>query len=320
VTHSADKATDDGSRPPLERAGARWNVPFRTLGGKQLWADVRHRNGWRVQQNVVAGHFRLLDPHDVRRAWGTLAQCNGRLDEIARERSFAPPAGKAVVVLHGLIRTRSSMKPMSGFLTDEGYHVLNVSYPSTRAPLAVHAANLASIIEGLQGVDEIHFVAHSLGNLVVRHYLGDLIAADKRPDEFPLNRFGRMTMIAPPNNGARLAVRLGHFFPGSVIFGATGRQLGAGWSEVRSRLAIPGFEFGVIAGGLQPKRGRNPFLLGDDDFVVSVEETRLRGAADFLLLRRLHTFIMKCPATLDATLRFLQTGCFRADGDRQPIE
>ena len=46
------------------------NLPFPTMGGRQLWADVNWYAGWRVQQNVWTGHCRLLDPENRRRAWG----------------------------------------------------------------------------------------------------------------------------------------------------------------------------------------------------------------------------------------------------------
>ena len=42
-----------------------------TLGGKVFWGDNFIYAGWRIQENVVTGHHRLLDPDDVRQAWGT---------------------------------------------------------------------------------------------------------------------------------------------------------------------------------------------------------------------------------------------------------
>ena len=37
-----------------------------TLGGKVWWSYVEGRNGWRVQRNLISGHYRLLDPEDGR--------------------------------------------------------------------------------------------------------------------------------------------------------------------------------------------------------------------------------------------------------------
>ena len=48
-----------------------WNLATRTLGGLQFWGDVCAFHGWRIQHNVFTNHFRLLDPSDVRWAWGS---------------------------------------------------------------------------------------------------------------------------------------------------------------------------------------------------------------------------------------------------------
>ncbi|MEM7315050.1 MAG: hypothetical protein AAF497_18035, partial [Planctomycetota bacterium] len=55
------------------------------------------------------------------------------------------------------------------------------------------------------------------------------------------------------------------------------------------------------------------------DLVVSVEETRLVGAADFFVASSTHTFIMNNHSVQNATLNFLQSGAFRVSGERQPI-
>lgn len=54
-------------------AGAWPNIPFPTLGGKQFWTDRYIYSGWRIQENVITGHSRLLDPGDMRRCWGAFA-------------------------------------------------------------------------------------------------------------------------------------------------------------------------------------------------------------------------------------------------------
>ncbi len=38
----------------------------KTMGGRVWWRDLETKKGWRVQQNVISGHFRLLDPKDRR--------------------------------------------------------------------------------------------------------------------------------------------------------------------------------------------------------------------------------------------------------------
>jgi hypothetical protein len=46
------------------------NIEFPTLGGHVFWTDLVCVNGWRLQRNNVFGNCRILDPDDIRKAWG----------------------------------------------------------------------------------------------------------------------------------------------------------------------------------------------------------------------------------------------------------
>ncbi len=46
-------------------------IPVKTLGGLQFWSDTYIHAGWRIQTNLISGHFRLLDPDNVRHSWGS---------------------------------------------------------------------------------------------------------------------------------------------------------------------------------------------------------------------------------------------------------
>ena len=59
-----------------------------------------------------------------------------------------------------------------------------------------HARSLESVVRSLEGITEINFVAHSLGNLVVRHWLKDRANADQ---ELPAGQ------IVRPHGDARAA-------------------------------------------------------------------------------------------------------------------
>ena len=293
------------------------NVAAPTRGGTQLWGDEVCIEQWRIQRNVVTGHYRLLDPDDVRRGWGALSHCQRQLDELRRLGRIEPPRGTVIVVLHGLLGSRQQMSPLANYLQDHGpWSVINVTYPSTRASVADHAMALRSILAHLDYATEIHFVAHSLGNLVVRHYMADH-AADHQGRIDP--RIKRFVMLGPPNHGSRLADSLG----GNVIFdntlGIAAQQLAHRWGELAPHLATPPRDFGIIAGGKGNDSGFNPLLAGDDDGTVRVDETRLAGASDFTLVDSLHSFLMSSPAVQEQTVRYLKTGCFHADGVRQPI-
>lgn len=290
-------------------------IPVPTLGGKQFWADELFFHQWRIQRNVLDGECRLLDENDCRHASGTFDQCRAKLDEIKLLRGLPPMDGRAVVVLHGLGRTRGSMEKLSKHLRQSGgFSVFNVSYPSTRRGIAEHAQSLAHIVENLQGIDEISFVGHSMGNIVIRRYLFDQI--DPATGRLRDPRFKRVVMLAPPNQGSELAAVLADNGLFQVIDGIPGRELGLDWPKLETKLAVPPLEFGIIAGGRGDAEGYNPILPGDDDGIVTVASTRLPKAADFILLPVAHSFIMNDDDAIGHTLRFLQMGRF---GDRDPL-
>ena len=195
---------------------------------------------------------------------------------------------------------------------------MNVSYASTRDGIDGHAESLGRVVDNLDPeVTEIHFVAHSLGNLVLRRYLFDCDTGrdGRRPDP----RLGRIVMLAPPNNGARFAeaFRKAGFLEG--VLGKSTVQLAKEWETVSRSLATPRCEFGILAGGKSDGEGVNLWLDGDDDFIVTVEETRLPGARDFLVLPVYHRQIISDPTAQESTVRFLQHGHFTSPEQRQPI-
>ncbi|QDU25428.1 Alpha/beta hydrolase family protein [Anatilimnocola aggregata] len=294
------------------------NLPSITLGGEQFWSDEVVRHGWRVQINALTGHHRLLDQKEVRRAWGDHATCVAALNETALREAWPPPKKKAVITMHGLIRSRDTMEGIGAYLAKEGdYEWVNIGYASTRRTVDQHAESLAKIIAGLDGVEEINFVCHSLGNIVVRRYLGEASAAE--PKWKPDPRIKRLVMLGPPNNGAELAKRFKGNKLVAMVLGSSGKLLAGEWDVVSTRLAVPKCEFGIIAGGNGTDAGAHGLIAGDDDAVVAVAETRLPGACDFRVVNLLHGQLMNDPQVRNYTLNFLQKGCFEAPELRQPI-
>jgi pimeloyl-ACP methyl ester carboxylesterase len=309
--------------------GQESSIPMPTLGGKQFWADELFFHQWRIQRNVFTKHCRLLDEHNLRHASGSYNECLAALERLKRERRLPPMSGRAVVVLHGLVRSRSSMDSLCQYLHDKGrYAVFNVEYPSTQYDIGRHAQALHHVVNHLDGIEEINFVGHSLGNIVVRHYLGDLVRQDPMKqsadeaaaDRRARTRFGRFVMLAAPNQSSELASKFADNIVFKGIAGDAGQQLGREWPQLVKRLATPDFPFGVVAGGKGNGKGYNPLLQGDNDGVISVETAKLAGAADFVLVPSLHSFIMDNAKVQEYTLRFLQHGYFIAPDKRHPLE
>ena len=287
-----------------------WEGAFmKTLGGRQFWGDVHFYYGWSIQQNILTGHYRLLDAADVRHCWGSYDECLQHLTDIKERHQLEPMSGKAVVLIHGMVRSSKSLHAMEAPFLEAGYRVFAFDYPSTQLTIPESAEYLRRALSSLEGIEEINFVVHSMGGLVVRSYL------QKEPDP----RIRRMVMLGVPNLGAHLADRLKENVLYRGILGPAGQQLISATDGFIAGLPVPKFEFAVIAGGRGTPNGYNPLIPGDDDGTVAVESTRLPGAADFIQLPVLHSFMMAHRDVVAASVRFVTTGAIRDDGSRQPI-
>jgi len=225
--------------------------PVSTLGGKQFWADRRLFHGWRIQQCVLTGHCRLLDERNRRHASGTFEQCAERLEAIKREQNLAPMRGRVVLLLHGLFRTRGSLCTLGQHLEEQGgYQVYYIGYPTTRAEVGWHAKHLGEVLAGFPEVDEINFVAHSLGNLVIRHYLADHTNESHVHDDRPQG--ARLHTAVPQRRALRE--------PGHTAAAGVGRPVDAGGLDRKHRES-PGLGRGRHAapkGAQDVSQGRKP--------------------------------------------------------------
>ena len=212
--------------------------------------------------------------------------------------------GECVVLLHGLIRTSSSMAPLEEALTTDGYIVENIDYPSRDfpieelAPMAVEAGIDACATNGSSPT--VHFVTHSLGGILVRQYFSDNELAS----------LGRVVMLAPPNQGSNAADAMRDIPGFEWLNGPAGSQLGKGDESVPLRLGTPDFEFAVIAGNRTIDPVTSQFLDNPDDGRVSVADTKLDGMSDFREIDASHAFIMQKEETFLLVRNFLRYGSF----------
>lgn len=281
------------------------NLASKTGGGIQFWTDHIHRKGYRIQQNALTGHWRLLDPQNVRVSWGTRTTCDAALDKACPPLMESDPPRHVVVLLHGLMRTRGSMKPLEQKLIEDSFpDVIRFSYASTRAPIANHAEALRDVLEHFPPHTQFSFVGHSMGNIVVRHMLGDLREED--PTGL-LARCRSMVMLGPPNQGAMIAKRLSRTGVFGWVTGQGAMELGPKWESLEQKLATPAFPFAIIAGDLSEQTIQNPLVDGAGDLVVSLDEAKLDGAQWLKTVPVLHSFLMNNEAVQQMTIEFIQS-------------
>ena len=280
-----------------------------TVGGRQFWGDVHHFRGWRIQQNVFSKNYRLIDPDDLCHTLGSFDECQAGLSRVSEEKKLAPMKGPAVILIHGLLQSSRCMVKFGANLEQAGYTAVEFDYPSTQVSIPEAARYLDQLIQSLDGIDEINFVTHSMGGLVVRAYTM----------EYDDPRIKRMVMLGTPNQGAELADLTQQYWILRTAAGPGARQLGTRTDGLIPKLPIPKFEFAVIAGSRGTPAGWNPLIPGDDDGTVTVASTKLPGAADFTTVNALHSRLLWSEEAHQHTIHFLKNGRLRADGDPQPI-
>jgi len=308
---------DEPPRPAREagerdRGEAPWTERLRHAAEAMEWSDERVRHEWRIQRRPGGDAARVLDPADRVIHAGSLASCREAFGALEASGQIPAVDGPTVILLHGLGEGRGSMRPLAAYLRE--HHdatVLTFGYASPRAGVDDHARSLGSVIAGLDGADRISLVGHSLGNIVVRRWMADAPAAD-------LDRIERMVMLGAPNQGSDLARRVSQVWLLSKLSTGAARDLVLDWPRIARNLVVPPCPFGIIAGGTGDSEGYSPMLEGDDDAVVRVEETRLEGADDFLLVPVRHAFMMRDPTVQEATVSFLKEGRFAAAAPPPP--
>jgi len=209
-----------------------------------------------------------------------------------------------VVLLHGISRTLRSFRKMQASVEAAGYATLNVGYASRSKALEALAEDIHPAVErfaeGLDGC--VHFVCHSMGGLLARIYV-----ARHRP-----KRLGRVVMLGTPNGGSEIADRLKHIGAYRAWFGPAGQQLGTQRdAAVVAMFPAVDYPVGIIAGNRSVYPITSAFLPRPHDGRVSVENTRLDGMADHIIVETSHPWLVRNGPAIAQTIAFLRDGHFR---------
>jgi len=208
-----------------------------------------------------------------------------------------------IVYVHGLWQRGGEALWLRKRLTRAvGAEALAFSYPSVAADAT---ANVRLLFEFLSGIsaDTLHLVGHSLGGLMIVKLFEDLAEADARVPP------GRIVLMGSPVRGSRTAQNLARLRFGRKIMG---RSVDQELLQPRDRTWTSARELGVIAGNSGVGLGRLVGPLGaPSDGTVTVEETRIEGAADHIVIRTGHTGMLFSAAVASQAGAFLCTGRFR---------
>ncbi len=182
-----------------------------------------------------------------------------------------------IIILHGLYMHGVVMKPLSQKLRKLGYSTQVVSYNT----VAIEDERVFQTIDNALDPQQTNvLVGHSLGGLMIKHYL-----KARQPS---LQLISHVVAVGSPLKGASIAVQLQKLGLGAILGNATLYGLNHHHDEWHYPQKL-----GSIAGTLP--FGFRPLLLGGglmSDGTVAVKETCIDGMTDHIETPNTHTSML----------------------------
>jgi len=170
-------------------------------------------------------------------------------------------------------------------------------YSAVFSAMSSITASLADFVREL-AAPEVHFVGHSLGGLVIHRFL----------ERFPEQPPGRVVFLGTPSVASAAAKHASRFAPVAHLMGQSVAEELLQPNERRWMHADP---LGIVAGNQRIGLGQ---LLAhfeeENDGTVSVDETRMPGATDHIVLPVSHLGMLVSPRVAQETGLFLTQGHF----------
>jgi len=269
-----------------------------TMGGMQLWADFAVCGGWRIQRHVFSRLSRLVNPQNRLVTLGSYERCQQRLDSLQTEGVAVWPLDRSIIfIIHGYGGLPSRFKPLSCALDAAGFTPVILTYPGLLQGVEQAAGHLTRILNSLScNIPKISFVAHSMGALVVRRVL----AEEDAPWQKKLS-LGKAVLLAPANQGSQLAGKVTRIPGLKKIAGI--KDLSPDQARKNPTLSLP---FAIVAGTKGNGRGYNPWIAGEDDGLISLDETYLPYADIVFRVHENHWSILRSQAALKVTIDYLR--------------
>lgn len=214
--------------------------------------------------------------------------------------------GDAVVLLHGIGRTKSSMENMAEYYEKHGYRVLNLDYKSRDYSITQLTDDIHVEIKAFNkgAKQKVHFVGYSLGGIVARAYI-----KRHRP-----RNLGRVVVMGSPNKGSEVADFMRDTLAYQTVYGPAGQELTTKQDYDRL-LGKLNYDLGSIAGDRSIDPVSSWVLInGTDDGKVSIESTKVKGMKDHIVLHATHTFMMSNDEAIEQSRYFIEHGKFDHGG------
>lgn len=211
---------------------------------------------------------------------------------------------KKVILVHGYFKTEKDMFALKTKLEKKSFEVHTINLPLTfkklKSVMPLFKAEVEKIIAETEKGEEINFVGHSTGGLLIRRFLA---VTDYK------NKIGRIVLIAAPNKGSQLAYFAKKYFrPFTDVF----KTLASIEVENVKKLelaAASDFEMAAIAGN-KSNLFLGRLLIKENDGRIRVKSVKIPGLKDFIVLPYGHKDIHFQEETADLVAEFLESGSF----------
>lgn len=206
---------------------------------------------------------------------------------------------EAVVLVHGIWSNGIDLWRLRQRLSRAGYDCYMFNY-HVWGKVPAKTARKLNDFAGRIEAPVVHFIGHSFGGIVILHMF----------DQFPFAKDGRIVLLACPVQGSAVGKRLARSPVTRWVLGqsperglAGGAPEWKGWQDIGIIAGTFPMGMGMVAGGPEAPH----------DGTISVSETRLEGATDFITLPVSHSGMLLSSPVAEQVITFLRAGKFDED-------
>lgn len=277
---------------------------FFTFGGSQFWEDVFYYQKWRIQRNCNSKTYRLLDNWDIKRAAGNFEDCRKAFVKYIEVYEIPRQSGELVILLHSLGETKSVFRKLWKTLTENGYNVAAINYPSTRKPMKYHIRQLEFFLTHCEDINKVSFITKGAGCLLLRKLLSETYGWQ---ENFKINK---VINVNPVNRGSDLFELLSRFAPFNFLFGPMLKESTPQQAQSVSRLPAD-VQCGLIFCQTWRSRFFNPLVEKFKSLPLKTEVLESSFADNNIEIKNTYYNVFNNPDVTAACLSFLKNGKFK---------
>ena len=276
---------------------------FYTMGGGHFWEDVFFYQKWRIQRNYINKHCRLLDNWDICRMEGSFDECRKEFIKYIEAFEIARQKGHMIIMLPGWAESKNIFKPLWRAAIKEGFMAAAINYPSTQKDLDGHVRQLDFLLNHLEDVEQVSFVAKGGGCVVLKKLFMLETPWRKRL------KMGRIVEVAPLNHGSELLHSLSNNSIFNFVLGPAAKEMSP--YNIERLPALPkDLETGVVINHSLTTKLIEKITANDTPTYSLEEEQKFEKAKDIVEFKCRKLNLFKNPKIVDAVIKFLMTGKF----------